>query len=114
MTATDAVTARNDEELVSHRLHELLATFPPSTVGEREFLGAQFDAGLAFVHFPEGHGGLGLPRRLQAMVVDRLKQAGAPFGMMRNPIGYGMVAPTIVSVGSDAQRQRYLLSLIHI
>jgi alkylation response protein AidB-like acyl-CoA dehydrogenase len=111
MTATDAVTARNDEELVSHRLDELLATFPPTSVGEQEFLGAQFDAGLAFVHFPEGHGGLGLPRRLQAMVVDRLKQAGAPFGMMRNPIGYGMVAPTIVSVGSDAQRQRYLRPL---
>jgi alkylation response protein AidB-like acyl-CoA dehydrogenase len=111
MTATDAVTARNDEELVSHRLDELLANFPPATVGEREFLGAQFDAGLAFVHFPEGHGGLGLPRRLQGLVVERLKQAGAPFAMMRNPIGYGMVAPTIVSVGSDAQRQRYLRPL---
>jgi alkylation response protein AidB-like acyl-CoA dehydrogenase len=111
MTATDAVTARNDEELVSHRLDELLARVPPATVGETEFLGAQFDAGLAFVHFPEGRGGLGLPRRLQGMVVDRLRAAGAPFGVMRNPIGYGMVAPTIVSVGSDAQRQRYLRPL---
>jgi alkylation response protein AidB-like acyl-CoA dehydrogenase len=111
MTATDAVTARNDEDLVSHRLDELLSTFPPAKLSEQEFLGAQFDAGLAFVHFPEGYGGLGLPRRLQTLIVDRLREAGAPFGVMRNPIGYGMVAPTIVSVGSEAQRQRYLRPL---
>ncbi len=30
---------------------------------------------------------------------------------MRNPIGYGMVAPTIVAIGSEAQRQRYLRPL---
>jgi alkylation response protein AidB-like acyl-CoA dehydrogenase len=111
MTATDAVTARDDEELVSRRLDELLAAFPPATVGEREFLGAQFDAGLAFVHFPEGYGGLGLSRRLQPLIVERLKRAGAPFGVMRNPIGYGMVAPTILAVGTEAQRQRYLRPL---
>jgi alkylation response protein AidB-like acyl-CoA dehydrogenase len=111
MTATDAVTARNDEELVAHRLDELLVAFPPASVGEADFLGAQFDAGLAFVHFPAGYGGLGLSRRLQAVIADRLRQVGAPFGVMRNPIGYGMVAPTILSVGSEAQRQRYLRPL---
>jgi alkylation response protein AidB-like acyl-CoA dehydrogenase len=111
MTATDAVTARSEEELVSHRLAELLAAFPPLTVDERDFLGAQFDAGLAFVHFPEGYGGLGLSRRLQAVVVERLKQVGAPVGVMRNPIGYGMAAPTILSVGTEAQRKRYLRPL---
>ncbi len=111
MTATDAVSARDEEALVSHRLDALLAAFPPSAVGERDFLGAQFDAGLAFVHFPEGYGGLGLSRRLQPLIVERLKQAGAPFGFMRNPIGYGMVAPTIVSIGTEAQRQEYLRPL---
>jgi alkylation response protein AidB-like acyl-CoA dehydrogenase len=96
---------------VSHQLDELLIACPPASVGEADFLGAQFDAGLAFVHFPVGYGGLGLPRRLQGVIIDRLKQAGAPFGFMRNPIGYGMVAPTIVSIGSEAQRQRYLRPL---
>jgi alkylation response protein AidB-like acyl-CoA dehydrogenase len=111
MTATDAVAAGHDEELVSRRLDELLTAHPPSSVGEEQFLGAQYDAGLAFVHFPEGYGGLGVSRRLQAVIIDRLRQAGAPVGVMRNPIGYGMVAPTIVAIGSEAQRRRYLRPL---
>ena len=62
---------------------------PPS------FLGAQFDAGLAWVHFPEGHGGLGLSPELQKSVDERLAEAGAPNAYCRNPIGYGMGAPTV-------------------
>ena len=111
MTAVDAVTARSDEELVTHKIDELLTAFPPGTTGEREFLGAQFDAGLAFVHFPEGYGGLGLSRKLQPQITDRLRAAGAPMPAIRNPIGYGMCAPTILSVGTEAQRQRYLRPL---
>ncbi len=111
MTATDAVTAGHDEKLVSRRLDQLLTAYPPSSVGEQQFLGAQYDAGLAFVHFPEGYGGLGVSRRLQAVIIARLRHAGAPVGVMRNPIGYGMVAPTIVAIGSEAQRQRYLRPL---
>jgi alkylation response protein AidB-like acyl-CoA dehydrogenase len=109
MTVVDA--ARSDEQLVSSKLEELLAAYPPASVDERRFLGAQFDAGLAFVHFPVGYGGLGLPRPLQKVIFDRLRQAGAPMTGMRNPIGYGMVAPTILTVGTEAQRQRYLRPL---
>jgi alkylation response protein AidB-like acyl-CoA dehydrogenase len=109
MTVVEA--ARSDEELVSSKLDELLAAYPPATVDELRFLGAQFDSGLAFVHFPVGYGGLGLPRPLQKVIFDRLRQAGAPMPGMRNPIGYGMVAPTILTVGTEAQRQRYLRPL---
>src|SRR5262245_28009663 len=109
MTVVD--TTRSDEELVSSKLDELLAAYPPASVDERHFLGAQFDAGLAFVHFPVGYGGLGLPRPLQKVIFDRLRHAGAPMPGMRNPIGYGMVAPTILTVGTEAQRQRYLRPL---
>jgi alkylation response protein AidB-like acyl-CoA dehydrogenase len=111
MTVADAVTARSDEEFVSHKLDELLAAFPPATVNEYDFLGAQFDAGLAFVHFPEGFGGLGRPRQLQRLIVDRLREARAPMPAARNPIGYGMVAPTLLTVGTEAQKQRYLRPL---
>ena len=38
----------------------LLADHPPASHDTRDFLGAQFDAGLAWVHFHEGYGGLGL------------------------------------------------------
>ena len=40
-----------------------------------------------------------------------LTEAGAPFPYGRNPIGYGMGAPTVVTHGSDEQKQRYLRPL---
>ena len=109
--AADAASPTAAEQLVDTRIDTLLAEYPPDRTPEREFLGAQFDAGLAFVHFPEGYGGLGAPRSLQPVVSTRLRKAGAPTGAGRNAIGYGMAAPTILTTGSEAQRQRYLRPL---
>jgi alkylation response protein AidB-like acyl-CoA dehydrogenase len=89
----------------------LLADFPPGSVDDRTFLGAQFDRGLAWVHFPEGLGGSGLNPGLQQRVTERLLEAGAPFPSPVNIIGLGMVAPTIVAHGTDRQQQRYLRPL---
>jgi alkylation response protein AidB-like acyl-CoA dehydrogenase len=86
----------------------LIVSHPPSSTPEVDFLGAQFDAGLAWVHFPEGLGGLGVSRRLQRSVTERLAAAGAPMLLGRNPIGYGMAAPTILAHGSPEQQRRYL------
>ena len=96
---------------VLDRLHRLFDEHPPSTTDKTEFLGAQFDAGLAFVHFPEGYGGLGLSRSLQALIGSEVRKAGGPDRSGRNPIGYGMCAPTIVTVGSEDQKRRYLRPL---
>jgi alkylation response protein AidB-like acyl-CoA dehydrogenase len=76
-----------------------------------EFLGAQFDKGLAWVHFPVGHGGLGANAKLQKIVNETVYAAGAPNPMMRNPIGHGMCGPTVVEWGSDEQKKRYLRPL---
>ncbi|HEX6394855.1 MAG TPA: acyl-CoA dehydrogenase family protein [Acidimicrobiales bacterium] len=103
--------AASDELLVDGRVRELLASHPPSSTPERDFLGAQFDAGLAWVHFPAGHGGLGMSRKLQPRVGDQLRRAGAPNLAPRNAIGYGMAAPTIVTLGTDEQKKRYLRPL---
>jgi alkylation response protein AidB-like acyl-CoA dehydrogenase len=111
MTAVEEVAASSDEKLVSDKIGELLDAHPPGTTEARQFLGAQFDAGLAFVHFPPGYGGLGLSRRLQSLIADRLREAGAPMLGMRNPLGYGMAAPTILTLGTEAQKQRYLRPL---
>jgi alkylation response protein AidB-like acyl-CoA dehydrogenase len=100
-----------DERLVGSRIDELLASHPPGATGEQEFLSAQFDAGVAFVSFPPGYGGLGLSRRLQPLITSRLEEAGAPIARNRNIIGYGMAAPTILTMGSEAQKQRYLRPL---
>jgi alkylation response protein AidB-like acyl-CoA dehydrogenase len=110
-TATVVNAPSSDENLVAKKLDELLATSPPSSTAAVEFLGAQFDAGLAFVHFPVGYGGLGLSRKLQPAISDRLRAAGAPIVAVRNPIGYGMAAPTIVTMGSEHQKLRYLRPL---
>ena len=70
-----------------------------------------FDMGLAWVHFPEGHGGLGLNAKLQRTVNERTAAAGAPNPMYRNPIGHGMCGPTVAAWGSDDQKRRYLRPL---
>jgi alkylation response protein AidB-like acyl-CoA dehydrogenase len=101
----------DDEARVVALVDELLSEHDPKAEPVEEFLGAQFDAGLAFVHFPEGHGGLGLAPRLQAVVNRKLLDAGAPIGAMRNAIGFGMGAPTIVTHGTDEQKLRYLRPL---
>jgi alkylation response protein AidB-like acyl-CoA dehydrogenase len=101
----------SNEAEVLERCEQLLAAHDPATTPAREFLGAQFDLGLAWVHFPEGRGGLGLSPRLQKTINERLVQAKAPVGAARNPIGYGMGAPTILTHGSDDQQERYLRPL---
>src|SRR5262249_38125642 len=99
---------RDDEAIVHGAVDRLLADHPPSATAFADFLGAQFDAGLAWIQFPAGNGGLGLSVGRQAIVKRRLDEAGAPDGFMRTPIGYGMAGPTVVAHGSDAQQARYL------
>jgi len=93
------------------QVQKLLAAHDPS--GDRmELLRARFDAGLAWVHFPVGLGGLAAPRALQAVVDAELAAAGAPDNDPRRiGIGLGMAAPTILTHGSDEQRQRWLRPL---
>jgi alkylation response protein AidB-like acyl-CoA dehydrogenase len=98
----------NEEGIVHDAIDRLLAEHPPATTSFTDFLGAQFDAGLAWIQFPEGKGGLGLSAGLQSVVKRRLDEAGAPDGFLRNPIGYGMGGPTVLAHGSEAQQARYL------
>src|SRR5215468_1070242 len=77
-----------------------------------EFLRARFDAGLAWVHYPPGLGGIGLPRALQAAVDAEFAAAGAPDNNpARIGIGLGMAAPTILAYGTQEQKERWLRPL---
>ena len=105
--ATDA--ARED---LRARVDKLLASSPPATTEKRAFLQARFDAGLAWVHYPEGLGGLGLPRSLQPYVDQLLAEAGAPSNDPRAiGIGLGMAAPTILAFGTEEQKRTFLRPL---
>ncbi|MEO9133879.1 MAG: acyl-CoA dehydrogenase family protein, partial [Jatrophihabitantaceae bacterium] len=93
------------------RVVNLLAEHPVSA-DRTAFLRARFDAGLAWVHYPEGLGGLGAPRELQAVVDAELAAAGAPDNDPRRiGIGLGMAAPTILAHGTDEKRARWLRPL---
>ena len=94
------------------RTRDLLAAPPPADTGRLDFLHARFDAGLAWVHFPAGLGGLGAPRSLQAVVDAELEAAGAPDNDPRRiGIGLGMAAPTILQYGTEEQKRRFLRPL---
>ncbi|OBK88825.1 acyl-CoA dehydrogenase family protein [Mycobacterium sp. 1165178.9] len=105
MTAVDAAD-------LDARVQALLDEHDPATSDPRDFLGAQYDAGLAWVHLPRGFGGLDLPRTAQERVDARLAAAGAPAGGTRkNYIGMGMAAPTIAAFGTDEQKRKFLRPL---
>ena len=94
------------------RVRELLAVHDPATMERLAFLRARFDAGLAWVSYPVGLGGLGAPRALQPVVDAELAAAGAPDNEpLRIGIGLGMAAPTILRHGTDEQRKRFLRPL---
>jgi alkylation response protein AidB-like acyl-CoA dehydrogenase len=99
-------------EQLRDRVRAFLAEHDPAETPKQDFNDARFDAGLAWVHYPEGLGGLGLSRTLQAVVDAEFAAAGAPTNdPERNGIGLGMAAPTILAYGSDEQKQRWLRKL---
>ena len=94
------------------RIAAFLVAHDPDEVEPLEFLRARYDAGLAWVAFPDGHGGLGLPRDLQTGVDDAFAAAGAPDNNPHgNGIGLGMAAPTILAFGTEDQKRRFLRPL---
>jgi alkylation response protein AidB-like acyl-CoA dehydrogenase len=99
------LTDRDIEELTGQFLNE----HDHRELDQFGFRGAQFDAGLAWVHFPEGKGGLGVPPAGQRVVNDTFREAGVPYhDLLVNPIGIGMGAQTLLSCGTEDMRRRHL------
>jgi alkylation response protein AidB-like acyl-CoA dehydrogenase len=104
-------TVSSEAEL-RERVREFLDQHDPAATLRGDFLNARFDAGLAVVHYPTGHGGLGLRRSLQAVAEEEFAKAGAPaLDPFRNIIGLGMAAPTIIAFGTGEQKSRWLRQL---
>jgi alkylation response protein AidB-like acyl-CoA dehydrogenase len=94
------------EKEVRTRVEALLAEHGDDDM--TAFLGAQFDAGLARMDYPVGHGGLDASPGLQEIVDEALERAGRRYPWTRNPMGIGMCGPTIVARGTGEQRQCFL------
>ena len=102
------MTESNDTR-VDQLIDQLLDEYPPDTTDFKEFWGAQYDLGLAWVWHPEGLGGLGLPRRYQSHINRRLEAAGASIDNRRmNLLGIAMGAGVIVTHGTEEQKHRWL------
>ncbi len=91
---------------IRSRIDRLLEVDP---VDRQAFLGTQYDLGLAWIHFPEGSGGLDADRDLQQLVHEAVMAIDGP--QPRYDIGYGMAAPTIVAYGTPEQHDRWLRPL---
>ena len=88
--------------LVEERINRLLAEMDPKHTKPEEFFGRRYDLGLAWVHFPEGRGGLGVAPNLQRLVDERLARAGAPPAGSRQFFGLTMAGPVMVTHGSES------------
>jgi alkylation response protein AidB-like acyl-CoA dehydrogenase len=92
------------------RVHKLLEEAHPDKVDQFTFRGKQYDHGLAWVHFPEGYGGLGISPGMQAIVHDEIARNAKTLydDMMINAIGIGMGAPTVLTHGTEWMKQNLL------
>jgi len=104
------------ESELRERVRKLLAEVNPDDpkVSIVDFRGAQFDHGLAWVHFPEGHGGLGQNAKLQAVVYDELQKGAKTYyePLGNNPIGIGMGAPVVNTYANEEQKNRLLRKIV--
>src|SRR5262245_66598125 len=93
-----------DEAGVRAKVRDFLADHDPDGADRLEFLRARFDAGLAWVHFPPGLGGLGLPRALQQAVAEEFGRVGASDEEPRRiGIVMAIAEPTIIRKGNAEQ-----------
>jgi len=98
----------NPEVLVREKLDELIS-FRKENDSKTDFWAKQFDLGLAWVHFPEGAGGLNVNPKFQLLVNETLRKEGISINnRIANLLGIGMGAPTIVEYGTKEQIDKYL------
>jgi alkylation response protein AidB-like acyl-CoA dehydrogenase len=109
MTALEAAATPADTEAdrVNRAVDALLAAHDPRTMDNIEFRGAQYDAGLAWVHFPDGAGGMGVRPELNRLVERRLREAGAQPTDPRT-FFMALAGPTIATHGSAEVKRRFL------
>lgn len=95
----DWVKRRNAEESMQARFAYL-----------RAWQRKMFDAGWAGVSWPKEYGGRGATLMEQVIFIEEMARAEAP--PMANVLGLGLIGPTIIAFGNEAQRKRYLEKIL--
>jgi alkylation response protein AidB-like acyl-CoA dehydrogenase len=81
------------------------------TLAERKaWHGALYDAGYVGMGWPTEYGGGNATPMQQAIVADEMARVNAPPTI--NGLGIGIVGPTIIVHGTEAQKQRYLRTIL--
>jgi len=96
-----------DQRSIEAAIDAFLEEHNPKSESYQDFRGHQFDAGLAWVQFPRGNGGLGATPQMQKIVDKRLSEAGAMPTDMSQFFMY-LAGPTIVTHGDEAVKDRFL------
>lgn len=95
----DWVKRRNEEESMQARFDYL-----------RAWQRKMFDAGWAGVSWPKDYGGRGASLMEQVIFIEEMARAEAP--PMANVLGLGLIGPTIIAYGNDAQKKRFLRKIL--
>jgi alkylation response protein AidB-like acyl-CoA dehydrogenase len=69
-----------------------------------------YEAGWAGVSWPKQYGGRGATLMQQVIFWQEMARAGAP--PLANVLGLGLIGPTIIAFGADAQKRRYLPKIL--
>ena len=69
-----------------------------------------FDAGWAGISWPKEYGGRGASLMEQVIFIEEMARAEAP--PMANVLGLGLIGPTIIAYGNEAQKKRYLSKIL--
>ena len=69
-----------------------------------------YEAGWAGVSWPKEYGGRGASLMEQVIFWQELAQAGAP--PLANVLGLGLIGPTLIAFGTEAQKKRYLSKIL--
>jgi alkylation response protein AidB-like acyl-CoA dehydrogenase len=69
-----------------------------------------YDAGWAGVHWPKEYGGRGAGLMQQVIFWQEMALAGAP--PLANVLALGIIGPTIIAFGTEAQKKRYLAKML--
>src|SRR3954447_10986931 len=94
-------------ERVTAAIERLVEKYDPADTHYVTFRGARYDHGLAWVHFAEGYGGLGVRPELNRYVEAELRSRGAA---RQDPASFfiALAGPTIITHGTDDQKHRFL------